>query len=162
MARKTTSKAKATEAAEAAEAAEAKTPQTAELGKPVAETTATPDNRTPAPPPEQEQGAAARPSAAAPAAPTDVTKLSAELTSEAGDAKTTSTAKPVPEQPADEPENLVVVVIGPKQGLWRAGRHFTSEPVRIPAVDLSEDEARLLRDEPKLAISLVAVDPTPE
>ena len=94
---------------------------------------------------------------------TDLEGLSAALTS---DAKPSPPAETRAEavgslaaalQPQDE-EDLIVVVIGPKGGFWRAGRHFTPEPTRILASELSNEEAALLRDEPKLAISLMKAD----
>lgn len=133
---------------------------------------------TPAASPAQGQDAAARQSAAEPAASKnapevsdagkgasdtaaapDMAKLTAALTSEGDKA---AASKAAPTVPDEKPENLVIVVIGPKQGLWRAGRHFTSEPVCIPVGDLSDEHAAMLRDEPKLAISLVQAEVEPE
>ncbi|MCF7778076.1 hypothetical protein GLP59_10535 [Sulfitobacter sp. M220] len=94
---------------------------------------------------------------------TDLEGLSAALTSDAKPSSPTETrAEAVGSlaaalQPRDE-EDLIVVVIGPKGGFWRAGRHFTPEPTRILASELSDEEAAMLRDEPKLAISLMKAD----
>ncbi|WP_386173141.1 hypothetical protein [Sulfitobacter sp. R86518] len=94
---------------------------------------------------------------------TDLEGLSAALTS---DTKAPPAAETRAEavgslaaalQPRDE-EDLIVVVIGPKGGFWRAGRHFTPEPTRILASELSVEEAAMLRNEPKLAISLMKAD----
>lgn len=94
---------------------------------------------------------------------TDLAGLSATLTS---DTKSSPVAETRSEamgslaaalQPQDE-EDLIVVVIGPKGGFWRAGRHFTPDPTRILASELSDEEAAMLRDEPKLAISLMKAD----
>lgn len=94
---------------------------------------------------------------------TDMEDLSAALTSDTKPSPPTDTrAEAVGSlaaalQPRDE-EDLIVVVIGPKGGFWRAGRHFTPEPTRILASELSDEEASMLRDEPKLAISLMKAD----
>ncbi|WP_226557860.1 HI1506-related protein [Salipiger thiooxidans] len=53
---------------------------------------------------------------------------------------------------------LVVVVTGPKRGRWRAGRHFTAEPVTIPAEDLSEDEIAALLGDPRLSVETREAD----
>jgi hypothetical protein len=171
MARKTSTSA-------TAKAAQGKAAEAADTGKP--------ENETPASLGEQGQDAAARQSAAGPAASQntpeesdaakgvpetagapDMAELSAALTSEMGKPPVSGTraeefgsmAQAI--QPIKD-EGVVVIVIGPKQGLWRAGRHFTSEPVRIPAHELSDEHAAMLRDEPKLAISLMQEDPEPE
>ncbi|MCA0849691.1 HI1506-related protein [Salipiger thiooxidans] len=53
---------------------------------------------------------------------------------------------------------LVVVVTGPRKGRWRAGRHFTAEPVTIPAGDLSEDEIAALQGDPRLSVETRETD----
>ncbi|BBU57391.1 hypothetical protein KU6B_36560 [Mameliella alba] len=80
---------------------------------------------------EEDQGSA--PVAEAAAAPQEVAKPAA----------------PDPEQP---PEG-VLTVIGPRKGRWRAGRHFSPEPVKIPLADLSDDEIAMLAGDPKLTLS---------
>lgn len=45
------------------------------------------------------------------------------------------------------------VVIGPAKGRWRAGRHFTQEPVSIALEELTEAELAALRADPELAVS---------
>lgn len=50
---------------------------------------------------------------------------------------------------------LTVIVKGPRQGRWRIGRHFTPEPVSIPAEELSEDEQRALIADPELTVTTV-------
>ncbi|MBW4984743.1 hypothetical protein KZZ07_19560 [Mameliella sp. CS4] len=80
---------------------------------------------------EEDQGSA--PVAKAAAAPQEVAKP----------------AVPDPEQP---PEG-VLTVIGPKRGRWRAGRHFSPEPVKIPLAELSDDEIAMLANDPKLTLS---------
>lgn len=111
-----------------------------------------------------ESGAGESKAAKAPNEPaTDLEDLSAALTSDAKPSPPNETrAEAVGSlaaalQPRDE-EDLIVVVIGPKGGFWRAGRHFTPEPTRILASELSDEEAAMLRDEPKLAISLMKAD----
>lgn len=47
---------------------------------------------------------------------------------------------------------LVVRVTGPKKGRWRAGRHFTAEPVDIPMDELTGDELAALEADPKIEI----------
>ena len=111
-----------------------------------------------------ESGSGEGKAAKAPSEPaTDLEGLSAALTSDAKPSPPTETrAETVGSlaaalQPQDE-EDLIVVVIGPKGGFWRAGRHFTPELTRILASELSVEDAAMLRDEPKLAISLMKAD----
>ncbi len=47
---------------------------------------------------------------------------------------------------------LVVIVKGPAKGRWRAGRHFTPEPVTIPLDDLTEDQKAALSGDPELTV----------
>lgn len=68
-------------------------------------------------------------------------------------------AAPLPDPDAEPvaarivgPEGWELVVTGPAKGRWRAGRHFGPEPVVIPAAELTEDEARLIADDPLLTI----------
>ncbi|WP_305970445.1 MULTISPECIES: hypothetical protein [unclassified Mameliella] len=61
-------------------------------------------------------------------------------------------AKPAAPDPEQPPEG-VLTVIGPKKGRWRAGRHFTPEPVEIPLANLSEEEIAMLVADPKLTLS---------
>ena len=53
------------------------------------------------------------------------------------------------------PAGMTVVVQGPAAGRWRIGRHFTSEPVSIPAKELTEAQAMALQSDPLLMVSLV-------
>ena len=53
------------------------------------------------------------------------------------------------------PEGVTLVVKGPLQGRWRAGRHFGPEPVSIPAFELTVAEAQALADDTELMISVV-------
>jgi hypothetical protein len=55
---------------------------------------------------------------------------------------------------AKPPSKLVVIVKGPAKGRWRAGRHFTSEPVAIPLDDLTEDQQAALIADPELTVIL--------
>lgn len=50
---------------------------------------------------------------------------------------------------------LAVVVIGPKQGRWRAGRHFSQEPTMIPVAELTDEHAKQIKDDPLLAVSFI-------
>ena len=45
-----------------------------------------------------------------------------------------------------------IMVIGPKGGRWRAGRHFGPEPTIIDVADLTEEEGRALISDPKLVV----------
>ncbi|MEO1974805.1 MAG: HI1506-related protein [Paracoccaceae bacterium] len=58
--------------------------------------------------------------------------------------------------PAAKP--VVVVVTGPRKGRWRAGRHFTAEPVTIPAEELSDDEVAALLGDPRLTVETREAD----
>lgn len=53
------------------------------------------------------------------------------------------------------PEGVTLVIKGPAQGRWRAGRHFGPEPVSIPASELTVAQAQALVDDPALMISVV-------
>ena len=60
-----------------------------------------------------------------------------------------------------EPSGREVVVVGPKRGRWRAGRHFGAEPVRIPVEELTEDEKAALVADPVLIVSVAEVSRRP-
>lgn len=45
-----------------------------------------------------------------------------------------------------------IMVVGPKGGRWRAGRHFGPEPTIIDVAELTEDEAMALISDPKLVV----------
>jgi hypothetical protein len=51
---------------------------------------------------------------------------------------------------AKGPEGLRVTVNGPAKGRWRAGRHFTAEPVVINASELTGAQAKQLTEDPEL------------
>lgn len=51
-------------------------------------------------------------------------------------------------------QEFVLVVTGPRRGRWRAGRHFTDQPTRIPLDDLTEIELDALRDDPALTATI--------
>ena len=53
------------------------------------------------------------------------------------------------------PPGKTVVVIGPQKGRWRIGRHFSQEPVSIPAQDMIDAEFAALMADPELAVSIV-------
>lgn len=53
---------------------------------------------------------------------------------------------------------MLVTVTGPKKGRWRAGRHFTAEPVTIPADMLSAVEIGQLLGDPKLTVETREAD----
>lgn len=56
--------------------------------------------------------------------------------------------------PETPPEGMIRVrVIGPKQGRWRGGRHFSSEP---SIVDVNQDELDAIERDPALSHELVA------
>lgn len=49
----------------------------------------------------------------------------------------------------------VIRVVGPAKGRWRAGRHFTPEPVEIAASELDEIDMQRLFDDPELICAVV-------
>lgn len=53
-------------------------------------------------------------------------------------------------------DDRTVVVRGPAKGRWRIGRHFTPEPVTIPAAELSPEQVTALLDDPELTVLLIA------
>ncbi|MGV8949687.1 MAG: hypothetical protein ACOH2M_01190 [Cypionkella sp.] len=59
-----------------------------------------------------------------------------------------------PEQ-IDPDNRFTVVVQGPTAGRWRIGRHFTAEPISIPANELTEGQFNALRDDPALMVSVI-------
>lgn len=69
---------------------------------------------------------------------------------------------PEPEAPATlamiGPEPVMITVTGPKRGRWRAGRHFTAEPVQIPVADLTEEDIAALVGDPRLSVAGLPVD----
>jgi len=56
-------------------------------------------------------------------------------------------------KPPKEP--TAVEVVGPEAGRWRAGRHFTKQPVIIPLEDLTDEQIDLLDADPSLTIRLI-------
>lgn len=48
-----------------------------------------------------------------------------------------------------------VVVKGPRQGRWRCGRFFGTEPVSIPLEELDESEFKALEADPALIVTTV-------
>lgn len=50
----------------------------------------------------------------------------------------------------------VVRVVGPAKGRWRAGRHFTPEPVEIAASELKVEDVQKLFDDPELICAVVS------
>lgn len=63
----------------------------------------------------------------------------------------TPTKAPAPAKASEQAK--VVTVVGPRNGRWRLGRHFTSEPTRILADELSKDDLIALRADPRLIVS---------
>lgn len=112
------------------------------------------DTKTPAPtiPAQGEDAAEGEVAAKAPVAP----DLTSTLTSGATESVVGAAVKD--KAPATigaiKPAGFIVV-IGPKRGRWRAGRHFTQEAKAIPIEELTLEEAELLRNDPALAISVV-------
>lgn len=53
------------------------------------------------------------------------------------------------------PIGATITVKGPRRGRWRAGRHFTHEPVTIPRADLSDDQVAALQGDPTLTVQIV-------
>lgn len=47
---------------------------------------------------------------------------------------------------------ITATITGPKQGRWRAGRHFSADPTVIEIDTLTEDELEALRGDPMLSI----------
>lgn len=67
----------------------------------------------------------------------------------------TGTGATSPSAAADEPKSATLVITGPKQGRWRAKRHFGAEPVSIPANELTEEEIALLKGDPALTVRTI-------
>jgi len=70
-------------------------------------------------------------------------------------AKADADAKDTSKKPKSSAKFTKVVVIGPKGGRWRIGRHFGPEPTEIPLDDLNEAEGLALQDDPTLAVSVI-------
>ncbi|MBY6117393.1 hypothetical protein KUW09_24590 [Mameliella alba] len=69
------------------------------------------------------------------------------------DAGAANSAAPTKSPAPDQLPEGVLTVIGPKKGRWRAGRHFSPQPVQIPLAELSDDEIASLDSDPKLTLS---------
>lgn len=65
----------------------------------------------------------------------------------------TEQTAPIKSSDPEQPPEGVLTVIGPRKGRWRAGRHFSPEPVKIPLAELSDDEIAMLAGDPKLTLS---------
>lgn len=98
--------------------------------------------------PAQQPGQSGTGAASVPA-PNTPPQLAA-VTGEAG-----QTAAPVTSKAGVTAPTQVVVVVGPKRGRWRAGRHFATEPVEIPLEDLSEVEKGALIGDPALSVTTI-------
>lgn len=127
-------------------------------GRPEAETPDPKPAAKPAPAKAEAAGAVS-----APDAPIEGAARGPEATkapAKTGEADAGSSAPGV-DQPRDQddhqPSRMEVVVVGPKQGRWRAGRHFGAEPTRIPLQELTEDEKAALVGDPVLIIQVVEV-----
>lgn len=57
-----------------------------------------------------------------------------------------------PPEVTKAPKGAAITVVGPKAGRWRAGRHFTKEPVVIALDDLGKGELDALKADPKLSV----------
>jgi hypothetical protein len=57
---------------------------------------------------------------------------------------------------AKAPEGQTIMVVGPAKGRWRAGRHFTPEPVIIALSDITSEQLLALEDDPELVCYLTA------
>ncbi|MBY6118539.1 hypothetical protein KUV64_05305 [Mameliella alba] len=88
---------------------------------------------------------------AAPTEPADEENQGSAPVAEAA-AAPQEVAKPATLDPEQSPEG-VLTVIGPRKGRWRAGRHFSPEPVKIPLAELGDDEIAMLAGDPKLTLS---------
>lgn len=69
------------------------------------------------------------------------------------DAPVTPTPPEVKAPKAKQP--VVLQVKGPANGRWRAGRHFTPEPVDIPMNDLSDEDLLKLKGDPALICTVI-------
>lgn len=61
--------------------------------------------------------------------------------------------------PAAEPASglaRAISVTGPRRGRWRAGRHFTAEPVVLALADLPEAELAAIEADPRLTVTWLA------
>jgi len=69
--------------------------------------------------------------------------------------KPNTQAKGAAVKAAPEGEKLsgdLVIVTGPEGGRWRTGRQFGPTPVEIPVEHITEDEIKVLLDDPKLSV----------
>lgn len=64
-------------------------------------------------------------------------------------------APDVVKTPSAAVKGHVVRVVGPAKGRWRAGRHFTPEPVEIAASELTVEDMQKLFDDPELICAVV-------
>ncbi len=79
----------------------------------------------------------------------------AEVTPPQGSTAPEAPAPDVVKTPSAAVKGHVVRVVGPAKGRWRAGRHFTPEPVDIPASDLTAEDMQRLFADPELICAVV-------
>ncbi|WP_425099139.1 hypothetical protein [Tropicibacter sp. S64] len=59
---------------------------------------------------------------------------------------------------SDQPEpgaEGALIVIGPKKGRWRAGRHFTKEPVVVLVSELEAGQREMIEGDPVLQVEFL-------
>jgi len=101
---------------------------------------------------------------------TPVTTDAASADAKAAAEAATASVDPNPDAPvtpppveakADAPKTkkaaqpVVLQIKGPANGRWRAGRHFTPQPVEIPMADLSDDDLLKLKGDPALSCTVI-------
>ena len=88
-------------------------------------------------------------------------KAAAEAAAASVDPKTDAPPVPPvtpPEAKTEAPKTKKPVLLrvkGPANGRWRAGRHFTPEPVDIPMADLSDEDLQKLQGDPALICTVI-------
>lgn len=60
--------------------------------------------------------------------------------------------------PTEELSGEFILVTGPKRGRWRAGRHFTQEPVLFDLAKLTEEEGAAILGDKALTVEILTAD----
>ncbi len=79
------------------------------------------------------------------------------VAAEAGEGEDGNQADPALDLPEPGAEGGLVI-IGPKKGRWRAGRHFTPTPTIVLVSELADGEREMIEGDPKLVVEFLPPD----
>ncbi|AUC54244.1 hypothetical protein CDO87_14135 [Sagittula sp. P11] len=112
-----------------------------------------PEGSVPAPEAEERQATDAQIGATTEAGEHTASTVAAE----AGEIEVGNQADPDLDLPEPGAEGGLVI-IGPKKGRWRAGRHFTPTPTIVLVSELAEAEREMIEGDPKLVVEFLPPD----